>query len=284
MYYKEFLRVRNIFAGFAIPMVLLALLIFAVAGHAKVQVGMDPAPAYALAAQHSTVPTPQGEPGSINVRAPGIEVSNEPNSPFPFSILLALAGFVAAIFGTVLGTCLAAENCGHLEIAWTRPASRIGYAGRLMGVDAAGIVAMFAFTLLVGLGLIYATGWQHYMEMDASVGAVLPRFILYPFAWFGLIAAMTASVRGKGGAIAGFSWIGASILLVLLTLDLPPAIHTVIQALNYLNPMLYGSYSSGAEAARHVMQTGTLFSVGGLAGITVIGITAALAQWRRLEA
>jgi hypothetical protein len=291
MFYKEFLRIRNIFAGFAIAMVLLALFIFAMAGHAHVKVSADPGNADShghaalhAVALHEAAPHEQNSGGSTTVIGPNVDVSSNDFSRAPASILLALAGFVAAIFATVLGTCLAAENCGHLEIAWTRPASRTAYAAGLMLVDGAGILAMFAFTLLVSIALVYASGWQHSLDMDPNAGTVLARFLLYPFAWFGLIAALTASVRGRAGGIAGFSWLGGGLLIVLLTIDLPPSIHAVVQALNYLNPMLYGSFSSGAEAARHVMQTGSLFAVGGLAGITILGIIAALAQWRRLEA
>ena len=288
MYYKEFLRVRNLFTGFAITITAFALFIYLVGSlgaHARVKVDANPAPAYTLASHGDASSTSTSKASfSSSGSQPGIQISTDAGSKFPFSALLAIAGFVAAIFGTVLGTCLAAENCGHLEIAWTRPASRLSYAARLMAVDAAGILSFFAFFLLVEIVWIYACGWQQRVDLDARTWSVLVRFVLYDFAWFGLIAALTASVRAKAGAIAGFSWVGAFALVVLLSFDLPPGLHAVVQALNYLNPMMYSSYSAGAEASRHVMQISVPISIIGLSGITVAAIAAALAQWRRLEA
>jgi hypothetical protein len=278
MYYKEFLRVRNCFIAFALILVAIAVLVALLSGHAKLSMG-DPAPK--TVSTRYVVAADKGE--QQRIQAPGIVISNEPNEPFPFSALLALAGFVAAIFASVVGTSLGCENAGHLEIAWTRPASRIMYAANLMAMDVAGIFATFAFTLALSIGVTYAAGWQHYLAIDADAGANLVRFLAYGLAWFALVWALTASVRGKTGAYAGFSWIGAAILLLLLDLSLPKPLHTLIAIVNYANPFLYGSYSSGAEAAHRVIQMSATSGAIGLMGITVAGIVAALAQWRRLE-
>ena len=288
MNYKEFLRVRNTFVTFAITIAAIALFVGLVSGHAKVNVSVD-TPSQAAshmasgATPHTATVAAASDSDTTNVEAPGIEVTDTDHGA-PFGILLAVAAFVAAIFATVVGTGLAAENCGHLEIAWTRPASRTAYAGRLMLVDILGIAAIFCFTLGVSLALLYAKGWQHYLSIDRDMPMLLARFVAYPLAWFGLVAALTASVRTRAGAIAGFSWVGAAFLLIMLTLNLPPAIHTVVKALNYLNPLLYGSYSTQAEAGRHVLSMTPALAVGGLLGIAIVGIAASLAQWRRLEA
>ncbi len=282
MYYKEFLRVRNTFIGFAIAIAALALLIFALSGHAQVNVDLV-TPAQAATTEHSAPVRPSPSSNASNGPTVGVVVDDAHRAPY--SLLLALAGFVAAIFGTVMGTCLAAENCGHLEMAWTRPASRLSYAARLMLVDAAGIFAVFAFTLLIGLALVYARGWQSHMFMDPQFWPVAATEIAFPLAWFGLVAGLSASVRTKAGAIAGFTWLASMVLLVLLSLDLPPVIHGLVNALNYVNPLLYGSYSSsGSETARHLLNMTPAFAIGGLTGIAVLGIAAALVQWRRLEA
>jgi hypothetical protein len=285
MYYKELLRVRRFFIVFALTVTAIGLLVVLFSGHAKVSVGDSPSPHYALAAQHVRTGDKQSESGSTQVYAPGIEISNEPSEPLPFSALLAIAGFVAAIFGTCVGTSLSCENHGHLEIAWTRPASRIGYAARLMAVDVAGIIAIFAYTLALCVAAIYAAGWLHYIVVDGQAGVNVVRFLLYALAWFALVAGLTASVRSRGGTyVAGFSWLVMALLLVLMDLSLPPALHALVKGLNYLNPLLYGSYSSGAEAARHVAQIGSVEAMIGLGAIIVLGIVAALTQWRVLEA
>ena len=42
----------------------------------------------------------------------------------PLTIVWAFAGFVTSIYATVLGGSLAAENEGHLPVAWTKPVSK----------------------------------------------------------------------------------------------------------------------------------------------------------------
>jgi hypothetical protein len=278
MYYKEFLRVRNTFVAFAICMLALALFVGMLSGHATAHVSID-APAHA--AHHAAIVGTNADTSTTNVRTPGIEIDDADHG-VPFAVLLAVASFMAAVFATVVGTCLAAENCGHLEIAWTRPASRVAYAARLMAVDVAGIVAIFAFTFACSVALIYAKGWQGYVFNGEDVTPFLGRFAAYPLAWFGLVAALTASVRARAGAIAGFSWAAAILLIILLTLDsLPPAIHTVLAVVNYLNPLYYGSY---AENGGHFIGVPNPLAITGLLGIAIVGSSVALAQWRRLEA
>ena len=125
MYYKEFLRVGRFFSVFAICIFAIAVLVVLLSGHAKVNVSDASPHAYALAAQDVSSDGDHAESGSTNIYAPGIDISNEPNEPSPFSAILAAAGLVAAIFATGIGTVLACENHGHLEIAWTRPTSRV---------------------------------------------------------------------------------------------------------------------------------------------------------------
>ena len=211
-----------------------------------------------------------------------IPVEHAMNTPFPWADLFGVAGFVAAILATILGTCLAAENCGHLEIAWTRPVSRASYAARLMAVDVVGIVAMFA--LVVVAGLVHAAIWHHHMVVDATTGPALLRFILDALAWYALIAALTASVKGRSaGAIAGFSWLGAGIIAVLAEVNLPGALQLLVKALNYFNPLVYLTFSSGTTAHTMIQLSAQLSTIA-LCCIIALGLWAALGQWRRLEA
>ncbi len=277
MNYKELLRVRNIFVAFVITLVAIGLFVGLLSGHSKVNVTVDPPAPTA----HHVAAVSDGSGTTTRVQTPGIEISDTDHG-VPFVVLIAVASFVAAIFATVVGTCLAAENCGHLEVAWTRPASRVAYAARLMAVDVVGIAAIFIFTIAFSLALIYVKGWQGYIYKGEDVMPFLGRFAAYPLAWFGLVVALTASVRARAGAIAGFSWAAGVLLIILLTLNnLPPAIHAVLEVLNHLNPLFYGSY---AENNGHFMGVPNPLAIAGLLGIAVVGIAASLAQWRRLEA
>lgn len=280
MYYKELLRVRSLLIKFAIVVACIALFVFLLSGHGSVSVNLLPE-----AGHHAIVASASS--GDTNIYAPGIEVHGA-NHGVPFEALPALAAFGAAIFAMILGCCLAYENCGHLEIAWTRPASRIGYATRIMLVDAAGILLAFAFTLLVCAAFVSAKGWWHYFYSGQGLAWTIPGFVVYPFAWYGLIAAVTASVRGGAGLLVGLTWIVASVLVVLRTLKLPPTIHAVVGVVNYFNPMAYGSVSESAShsatAAQNVFMASSGMALAGLAGIAILGVLAALVQWRRLEA
>ncbi len=276
MYYREFLRVRRLFIGFAITMTSIMLLILLLSGHSHAVVS-SMAPLH-----HPGMVAQAGASDRTNIRAPGIEVSDASHG-FPFAVLFAIGALASAIFATILGCFLATENNGHLEIAWTRPASRTQYALAAVLVDAVGILAAFAFVLLVEAVLFSLKGWWHFVYMDQSSYQTLGRFLLYPLAWYGLVAGITASMRG-GGLAAGLAWPAASILIVLSSLNLPPAIRTILGLLDYLNPMMYGSYAAGNEAARHVMMMSPAVATLGLVGITVLGLGAALVQWRRLEA
>jgi hypothetical protein len=151
-----------------------------------------------------------------------------------------------------------------------------------MAVDAAGILAMFGLAVLAGL--IHGAIWRHQMIADASTVPALGRFVLAAFAWFALIAALTASVRGRAaGAIAGFSWVAAGVIAALADVDLPWALHVLVQALNFLNPLMYLTFS-GDVTARSVTQLSIAISTIALCSIIALGVAAALEQWRRLEA
>ena len=202
----------------------------------------------------------------------------------PITVLFTIAGIGAAIFATIVGVSLAAENDGHLAVVWTLPVSRLGYAARLFTIDVAAILLAFAFTLAAVLAVISAHGFARLFVVEADTWPQLLRYVLYPIAWFGLAQALTASVRNKCGAYSGFAWPVAFILIALLEAPLSGAWHTVIRALNFVNPVFYGSYASGAGANSDLLSLTWQVAVAGLSGIFIAGMIAALVQWRRLEA
>ena len=58
----------------------------------------------------------------------------------------------------------------------------------------------------------------------------------------------------------------------------------MIRALNFVNPVFYGSYASGAGANSDLLNLTWQVAVVGLSAIFIAGVVAALVQWRRLEA
>jgi hypothetical protein len=277
MSYKEILRVRSLFIKFAITIVSLILLIVLLSGHAHVSVGPS------LTAHTQIASAAAGD--TTNIYGPGVEITGAKHGA-PYEVLFGIAGFVSAIFALILGTFLAGEN-NHLEIAWTRPASRVGYALRGIAVDCVGILAAFLFTLVIIATFVTLEAWWPNLHADRALAVTAIRYVMYPFAWYGLILAVTASLRGGAGIVVGLTWVAAAVLAALLTIPLPPAIHATLTFIDYLNPMLYGSWSDStpAQAAMHLLgQTHPLIAIAALVGIAVVGTGASLWQWRRLEA
>src|SRR5579864_5254385 len=76
----------------------------------------------------------------------------------PLSLLFAIAGVIATIFAGAFGSSLAAENHGHLDVAWTKPASRNRYALVTVAVDLSATMVAFALCLVAALAVFAVTG------------------------------------------------------------------------------------------------------------------------------
>ncbi|MDQ6780708.1 MAG: hypothetical protein M3Z37_06100 [Candidatus Eremiobacteraeota bacterium] len=211
---------------------------------------------------------------------------NEPSpGDTPLSLFFAVAGIVATLYAGWFGASLSAENSGHLEIAWTKPVSRNRYALLTMGVDLVGIFAAFVLGLAGMIAVIAQHGALSSVTVDPAAWANLVRFLLLPFAFFGLWQALTASLRCAGSSVVGYSTVATVILLGLGALGLPDVWGAIFHTLNYLNPMVYGTFttSDGGGVINHPFAAWQLNLVG-LAVIGSAGIAIALAQWRKLEA
>lgn len=246
MYYKELVRVRHFFVFFAGTIAAIALVCMAIPN-----------------------------------RFLSLGAGAHPQIPFVFFLII--AGIIASILATILGTSLAAENCDHLEIAWTLPASRIAYAARVLWVDVLAIAALFAFIVLAGLAVIYAHGFGRYLVFDPDFGAEVLRYAAYPLAWFGVAQALTASMSAKAPAYAGLAWPVAFVLLILYELPLTAPLHMILRTINLVNPLVYASVASGSVTPE-LLTLHAAVAAEALAGLAILGIALALAQWQRLQA
>jgi hypothetical protein len=279
MYYKEFLRVRRCFIGFAVGIVAIAFLITIFSGHVSGSLSQAPGASHAVVAA-------AGASDTNHLPQVGVEVQGD-SDKLPIEILFAIAGFIAAIFGMVLGCVFAAENSGHLEIAWTRPASRIAYGLGMVLVDWVGMLAMFAFVCAIGASLITVHSWWSHVTTDSATAAIGARMLAFPFAWFGLVAALTASLRGGSGLVAGLSWPVASVSVALEKFHAHSFLTTVLTVINYVNPLIYVSFTdteSRSASSVQALVSGQIAGLGGLLLIALAGVAVALVQWRRLEA
>lgn len=187
---------------------------------------------------------------------------------------------------TVLGAALSNENDGHLEAAWTKPVSRTEYASAVMLVDAAGISIAIALGL-VAHALIHAELSQPVsLQLSGADLGNLLRFVLFPFAWYAVIVAFSAQVRGHGSQVQALAWPIALILIGLRALPLGPVWHALMGLINVINPLIYIGFptlsSSFSLAAGSGMSP--IIADFALVLLAVGGWAVATTQWRRLEA
>jgi hypothetical protein len=218
----------------------------------------------------------------------GHSLTPHPHAAVPLAALMAGATFVAAIIAMIFGCAFARQNNGHLPLVWTRPVSRETFALTLTVVHLAGIAMAFVMTLAFIFAEFAIFGW---LDMITATGAVpvdsltITHMLLFPLAWYGLVLAITASMRSGAGFMPFGAWILGSLLVGLDASHLfGGASGVVINVLDHVNPLYYfsGHFDDGGRNESMVSNVG--ISIAGLAGIAVAGYVAALAQWRRLEA
>ncbi len=245
MYYKEFLRMRSCVICLAICLGVILV---------------------AHAALHVFVPMASANSGGATNLV---------------GLFGASALIIGGIMATIFGSTLARENDGHLEVAWTKPHSRAQYATTAMLVNAAGIMfcVLLGFVALV-LG-VFTPGMHEQMNWNLSASSAddLLAFALFPLAWYAVIVALSARLRG-GALVQSLIWPVALVLLALHQIPFTPVWHSLFAALNIVNPLSYLSYSTmggrDVNAGAFAVFALALFAVGGWAFATM--------QWRRLEA
>ena len=195
---------------------------------------------------------------------------------FDGSALLAGSAAVVGGFATVLGLNLAAENDGHLELAWTKPVSREAYALGLFGVDVLAIAVCIALT--AGCGAFVADvclGHQAFDFPDGAGAISALAFCGFPLCIYAWITALSASLKRNRGTVAGLFW-PLMIAIAALGVVRIPAVHAVAVTLNALNPLAIFISGSGNPPPSLT----TYLSGWAVAALLLV---AAIVQWRRLE-
>jgi hypothetical protein len=291
MHFKEFLRVRNCLFWYTLTLVLIAAFVTIVA------VSSPPDKVTTDSHGNKIVTDSQGNKvvtdrsGSTRVvtdssgkKVMTIRTKAETADNIPWVALLGGAGVVAAVLATVLGSTLATEN-DHLEVAWTRPRSRTQYATALMIVDGIGIVIaqLIAFALVATAVAVFAKESKLISGADDALNVV--RFLLFPLAWYGLIVAFSAQMRGRAGMVQGLIWPIALALAALTAAPLPDIWHRIFATINMINPMAYITYHEhGAQIITGSALPNVVLGVTALALMVVASWFAATYQWRRLQA
>lgn len=217
----------------------------------------------------------------------GVEtITVDTNAPVNVVIFLALASFAGLLFATILGAPFACEN-GHLEIAMLKPVTRIRYALGVIGVDFAGIVLAGTLTVVVAV-ICQAMFEVPHFDFSKIVDPITLLLIVLPFSWYATLNAATASLKRGAGAVVGFAWPIAFVLIALSQIPLGDSIvgqtfHTIFWSVSRIIPLTYlaGSHQGTSMTAEGWSYTARTLAVSGL--MLIYGALA-IAQWRRVEA
>jgi hypothetical protein len=209
------------------------------------------------------------------------------DAPVNFEIFLAFACFAALIFATVWGCSFACEH-GHLEYSLLKPITRTRYGLGLIGVDIVGMAIVGAMTIVAAIICMsmFELPRFDFSRLADPLTAVV--FVL-PVAWYAMLNAATASLRRGYGAVIGFAWPVALVLIVLSHSsfsDLPVfrVLHTIFVVASRLIPITYlPGFGLNGDATSDVGLSNPV-SLAILVGLMLIYGALALVQWRRVEA
>ena len=201
-----------------------------------------------------------------------------------FDVLVGIAAFFAAIFATIIGASLSRENDGHLELVWTKPASRESSAMTMFAIDIAGILVSGVLVAALALMIISLMVGFPLLTYTPQTGIELLLSLLFPIAWYAMAQGLTASLR-RGGLISGMMWVGALMVPFLLGLLHNDIVRLVLRTIDTINPLAYfiDFNAAGSGGATLLPATHTTDFLA-LCAIIIIAGAASLMQWRRLEA
>lgn len=210
------------------------------------------------------------------------------NGAVPMIYYMGLADVVALIIATIFGAAFAREIDGHLEIALTKPCSRLRYAVGVIGVDVVGIVAASFLTVLAFYvcQLLFESARLDVSGVNARAIAM---GIAFPLAWYAMLLAATTWLNRSYGAVLGFAW-PVAILVGALTLIHPNNIvalfvHDVAWGISRLDPLSYVSFTVPSSDGT-ISYAGSTFGPRLAVEALFFIVYGALAvwQWKRVEA
>lgn len=252
--------------------------------------------------------TDHGVVGPIHVdetRSNGMEtITFNTDGPVNFEIFLAFGCFAAVIFATIWGCAFATQH-GHLEYALLKPITRTRYALGVIGVDIVGMAIVGAMTIVAAIiclsmfeiphfdfsvpaGQTSGAGLQFSFAQIPVINPLTALLVVLPIAWYALLNAVTTSMRRGYGAVIGFAWPVALLLVGLSHADfgdLPVAhvFHAIFVVAAGLIPITYlPSFGDNGGAVVNALGETTDLAI--LTGLMLIYGALAIVQWRRVEA
>jgi hypothetical protein len=277
MYYFDYLRVRSALRVFAIILACVTLLLcisltfsHAHGGNSSVTIGTD------------TVST-QDYTGLALLHHLG------ETTWFPFGLFCGIAAMITIFFSNALATSLARYN-GNLHFAFTKPISRERSAVRTFAIDLAALFVGFLIALFFVFVPFTVVGLLGRLTFGPTSLAPLAIGLGIAFMWYGMIQAVTATMRGGAGLVLGLSWGVFAVMQGLqnLSTDLvPEVVVRSIHLLNILNPFIYLSAIFGTTGG-HLTNDNTLDphyfqSLATVWIVALIALAIAVAQRKRME-
>lgn len=170
---------------------------------------------------------------------------------------------------------------------FTKPISRERLALQYMAIDAAGILSAFALACGAIFGAVAALGFMGRIYGDTQALWIGGLGLGIAFMWYGIMQAVTASYRGKGGALVGWSWAVFGVLgFAQSATYLGPIVGAGVRVINLFNPIAYfsGLVSSGRTAsAQSVLGLALEPRVAIAWCIALVGCALAIRIWKRVE-
>ncbi len=211
------------------------------------------------------------------------------NGPTPFLYYMLIADAMAFVIATLLATPFARENDGHLEFALTKPVSRTTLALGIIGVDLAGIVLCSFMTVVAAILCQAMFELPQFDFSGINMNAIVMGFI-FPFAWYAMVNAATASLSRGYGAIQGFAWPVAILVTVFALMPwgnsvLGEAVHGIFWVVSRIDPLSYLSTVKPDQATGQLVAAPE-FGIRALSELLLFAVYSVLAvlQWRRVEA
>ncbi len=213
-------------------------------------------------------------------------------SAIDFGYLWYVALVVGFVIATVLSATFSSENNGHLEMSFMRPRSRELLAMRAIATDMLTILLAELATVAFAIATLALYIEVHPTFSLETVGAILLN-LLAPIAWYAMLLAATASLRGGRGLVVGLAWPLAFILPGLFSgtagnvLPIWRVLHAIVASFVWLDPLWYMQHFSFTPKTVSLgVNLGNALQPA-LTGISILAfvyLAVAILQWRRVEA
>jgi hypothetical protein len=210
------------------------------------------------------------------------------NGSVPMLYFMAFADVIALIIATILAAPLAREIDGHLEIALTKPVSRLRYALGVLGADVAGIVTA-CLLAVIACYLCELFFGSYRVDFSGVNGRAILMGVMAPIAWYAMLCAATTWFSRAYGAVLGFAWPVALVVGVLAVVQtsspLGLMVHDVGWVISRLDPLTYVKLAAPDHDGT-ISYAGADFTMRFGIEILLFVVYSALAlvRWERVEA